>query len=154
MPCAGIRGSLPVASAPYAEVASPLRHHVNTVIRHREDLRLLVGTKVRVSGRVKEYRRHATRRDLDTVLLVSLSVTPMPDGETLWVDHLFFLRRQFLKMGRVPVQGERVFFEGIVYEYTRLGGKSLERKLLGHQDYGIKPMKYTNESRDYQPLHL
>jgi len=116
---------------------------VNTVIRHREDLKLLVGTGVKLSGRVKEYRRHATRRDLDTVLLVSLSVTPMPDGETIWVDHLFFLRRQFKSMGRVPTQGERIFFEGIVYEYTRLGGKSLERKLLGHQDYGIKPMKYT-----------
>jgi hypothetical protein len=128
----------PILKLPACRVA-----HVNTVIRHREDLKLLVGTPVKLSGRVKEYRKHPKRRDLDTVLLVSLSVTPMPDGETIWVDHLFFLRRQFLKMGRVPMQGERVFFEGVVYEYTRLGGKSLERKLLGHQDYGVKPLKYT-----------
>ena len=114
-----------------------------TVIRTREDLRYLEGTLVSVSGRVKEYREHPKRRDLDTVLLVSLIVTPSPVGESLFLDHLWFLRRQFKSLGRVPEQNERVYFLGEVYSYTRLGGKSAERNLLGHQDYGIRPTKHT-----------
>ena len=115
---------------------------MSTVIRRREDLRLLNGTEVTVSGRVKEYRRHERRRDLDTILLVNLVVTPTPVGESIFIGHLWFLRRQFKKMGRVPEQGERVQFEGTVYLYCRKGGKSKERGLFGQQDYGIKPAKF------------
>lgn len=113
-----------------------------TVIRRRDDLRLLEGTLVMVSGRVKEFRKHAKRRDLDTVLLVHLIVTPVPCGESVGLSHLWFLRRQFKKLGRVPEQNERIRFLGEIYAYTRLGGRSAERNLLGHQDYGVKPVSY------------
>jgi hypothetical protein len=113
-----------------------------TVVRCRSDLRLLEGTLVVTSGRVKEFRRHAKRRDLDTILLVNLIITPQPYGESVGLSHLWFLRRQFKKMGRVPEQNERIRFLGEVCAYIRLGGKSAERNLLGHQDFGIKPLSY------------
>jgi hypothetical protein len=116
--------------------------NVSSVIRRREDLRLLNGTEVEVSGRLKEYRRHERRRDLDTLLLVNLIVTPVPIGESLFLSHLWFLRRQFKKIGSVPEQGERVLFIGEVYPYRRLGGKSLDRGLFNSTDFGIKPLRY------------
>jgi len=115
---------------------------VSTVIRRREDLRLLEGTLVEVSGRVKEFRRHDRRRDLDTILLVNLIVTPVPIGESVFLSHLWFLRRQFKKAGKVPEQGERIRFEGEVYSYRRLGGKSIDRGLFNTTDYGVKPLSY------------
>ena len=115
---------------------------MSTVIRRREDLRLLNGTEVTVSGRLKEYRRHERRRDLDTLLLVNLIVTPIPLGESVFISHLWFLRRQFKKIGRVTEQGERVAFIGEVYPYRRLGGKSLDRGLFNSTDFGIKPLRY------------
>jgi len=115
---------------------------VSSVIRRREDLRLLEGTEVSVSGRVKEFRRHERRRDLDTLLLVNIIATPIPLGESVFLSHLWFLRRQFKKIGRVPEQGERVQFIGLVYPYRRLGGKSIDRGLFNSTDYGIKPLRY------------
>ena len=115
---------------------------MSTVIRRREDLRLLNGTEVAVSGRVKEYRKHEKRRDLDTILLVNLIVTPIPLGESVFLSHLWFLRRQFKKIGRVPEQGERIQFLGEVYSYRRLGGKSIDRGLFNSTDFGIKPVNY------------
>jgi hypothetical protein len=123
---------------------------VSSVIRRRDDLRLLEGTLVEVSGRVKEFRKHEKRRDLDTVLLVNLIVTPTPIGESVFLSHLWFLRREFKKIGRVPEQGERVRFLGEVYSYRRLGGKSIDRGLFNSTDYGVRPVGY--EDRDYQPL--
>lgn len=117
---------------------------MNSVIRSREDLKLLVGTQVAVSGRVKQFKKHEKRRDLDTVCLVNVVATPLPEGESLFISHLWVLRRQLKGMGRVPLQNERIRFTGEVYEYLRLGGRSLERKLLGHQDYGIRPICYEN----------
>ena len=114
----------------------------STVIRRRDDLRLLEGTEVTVSGRVKEFRRHERRRDLDTLLLVNIIATPIPLGESVFLSHLWFLRRQFKKVGRVPEQGERVQFIGLVYPYRRLGGKSIDRGLFNSTDYGIKPLRY------------
>ena len=114
----------------------------SSVIRQRDDLRLLVGTEVEVSGRVKEFRRHPKRRELDTVLLVNLIVTPSPFGESIALHHLWFLKKQFCKIGAVPRRGERVWFKGIIYAYTRLGGKSRDRGLLGAEDYGIRPLGY------------
>jgi hypothetical protein len=116
--------------------------NVSSVIRSREDLRFLEGTEVEVSGRVKEFRRHEKRRDLDTVLLLNLILTPRPLGESLAVHHMWFLRRQFKKIGRVPEQGERVRFVGVVYAYKRLGGRSIDRGIFGTEDYGIKPLRY------------
>ncbi len=115
---------------------------MSTVIRRREDLRLLQGTEVAVSGRVKEFRKHEKRRDLDTILLVNLIVTPIPLGESVFLSHLWFLRRQFKKIGQVPEQGERIQFIGEVYPYRRLGGKSIDRGLFNSTDFGIKPLRY------------
>ena len=116
----------------------------DTVIRRREDLRLLEGTLVEVSGRVKEFRKHERRRDLDTILLTNLIVTPKPLGESIAVSHLWFLRREFKKLGKIPEQGERIRFLGIVYSYRRLGGKSIDRNLFNTVDYGVKPQSYAN----------
>jgi hypothetical protein len=118
------------------------KHNVNTVIRRRDDLRLLQGTEVLVSGRLKEYKHHEKRRDLDTLLLVNLSVLPQPIGESIFLSHLWFLRRQFKKIGRVPEQGERIQFLGVVYPYRRLGGRSIDRGIFNTTDYGIRPLKY------------
>ena len=114
----------------------------SSVIRQRSDLRFLEGVEVEVSGRVKEFRKHEKRRDLDTVLLTSLIVNPVPLGESIMVHHMWFLRRQFKKIGRIPEQGERVRFLGEVYPYRRLGGKSIDRGLFNSTDYGIKPLRY------------
>jgi hypothetical protein len=116
--------------------------NVSSVIRSREDLRFLEGTEVEVSGRVKEFRRHEKRRDLDTVLLLNLILTPRPLGESLAVHHMWFLRRQFKKIGRVPEQGERVRFVGVIYAYKRLGGRSIDRGLFNVTDFGVKPLRY------------
>ena len=115
---------------------------MTSVIRRRDDLRLLEGIPVLVSGRVKEFRKHERRKDLDTILLVNLIITPKPIGESISVGHLWFLRRQFKKAGRVPEQGERIRFEGEVYSYRRLGGKSIDRGLFNTTDYGVKPLLY------------
>jgi hypothetical protein len=116
--------------------------NVSSIVRQRDDLRFLEGTEVLVSGRVKEYRRHEKRRDLDTILLTNLIVTPTPFGESISVHHMWFLRREFKKIGRVPEQGARIRFLGTVYAYKRLGGKSVDRGLFGAEDYGIKPLSY------------
>jgi hypothetical protein len=116
--------------------------NVSSVIRQREDLRFLEGVEVEVSGRTKEYRRHERRRDLDTILLTNLIVNPLPYGESISVHHMWFLRRQFRKIGRLPEQGERIRFIGVVYSYTRLGGKSIDRGMFGTEDFGIKPLRY------------
>jgi hypothetical protein len=115
---------------------------VSSIVRQRDDLKFLEGTEVAVSGRLKEYRKHGKRRDLDTLLLTNLIVTPLPLGESIAVNHMWFLRREFKKIGRVPEQGERVRFIGIIYSYKRLGGKSTLRGLLGTEDYGIRPLRY------------
>jgi hypothetical protein len=117
---------------------------VSTVIRRRDDLRLLENTLVEVSGRVKEYRRHERRRDLDTLLLVNVIVTPVPIGESVFLSHIWILRRQFKKIGRIPEQNERIKFLAEVYRYTRLGGKSVDRGLFNSEDYGVKPVSYEN----------
>jgi hypothetical protein len=118
---------------------------VNSIIRHRDDLQFLVGTEVEVSGRVKEFRRHKKRRDLDTLLLVNLSALPQPNGESIFISHLWFLRRQFKKIGRIPEQNERIQFVGVVYSYKRLGGRSVDRGIFNTTDYGIKPLRYGSQ---------
>jgi hypothetical protein len=128
----------------YNDLSTGVHNVKDTVIRRRDDLRLLEGTLVMVSGRVKEFRKHERRRDLDTVLLVNLIVTPTPIGESVFLSHLWFLRREFKKIGRIPEQGERIRFLGEVYSYRRLGGKSLDRNLFNTTDYGVKPVSYAN----------
>jgi hypothetical protein len=114
----------------------------SSIVRQRSDLKLLEGVEVQISGRVKEFRSHEKRRDLDTLLLTSLIINPLPLGESIAVHHMWFLRRQFKKIGRIPEQGERVRFIGSIYSYKRLGGRSIDRGLFGAEDYGIKPIRY------------
>ena len=117
---------------------------LSSVIRRREDLRLLEGTEVRVSARVKELRKHEKRRDLHSFCLVNVFVTPQPLGESIYLSHIFILRRQFKKIGRVPNLNERITFMATVYSYKRLGGKSLDRGLYAATDYGLLPVGYEN----------
>lgn len=114
----------------------------STVIRSREDLRYLEKTEVSCSGRVKEMKKHEKRKDLDSLCLVNIIVNPLPMGESIYLDHLWVLRKQFSKIGRVPERNERVFFIGKVYSYKRLGGKSIDRGLYGVEDFGILPICY------------
>ena len=118
---------------------------MSSVVRQREDLRFLEGTEVEVSGRVKEFRCHERRRDLDTVLLVNLSALPQPIGESIFISHLWFLRKEFKKIGRIPEQNERIQFVGVVYSYKRLGGRSVDRGIFNTTDYGIKPLRYGSQ---------
>ena len=117
----------------------------STVIRRRDDLRLLEGTEVRVSARVKELRKHERRRDLHSFCLVNVFVTPQPLGETIYLSHIFILKRQFKKIGRVPNLNERITFMATVYSYRRLGGSSLDRGLYNTTDYGLLPVSYVNQ---------
>jgi hypothetical protein len=116
----------------------------SSVIRRREDLRLLEGTQVRVSARVKELRKHEKRRDLHSFCLVNVYVSPLPLGETIYLSHIFILKRQFKKIGRVPELNERITFLATVYSYRRLGGKSLDRGLYNSTDYGLLPVSYAS----------
>jgi len=114
-----------------------------SVIRQRADLKYLLGAEVECSGRVKEFRPHGKRKDLDSICLVNVIVTPLPLGESLYVDHLWVLKRQFKKAGRIPDQNERVHFIGKVYSYKRIGGKSIDRGLFGLEDFGVLPITLT-----------
>lgn len=120
----------------------------NTVIRQRDDLRFLDKATVECSGRVKEFRRHEQRRDLDSVCLVNVIVTPVPLGESVYLDHLWILRKQFTKVGLRVSQNERIYFYGRVYSYRRLGGKSIDRGLYGLEDYGILPIQYKQQDEN------
>ena len=119
-----------------------------SVIRQRGDLKFLEGTGVECSGRVKEIRRHSKRRDLDSLCLVNVIVTPLPLGESLYLDHIWVLRKQFKAAGRVPCYNERVHFEGKVYSYKRLGGKSIDRGLFGKEDFGVLPIQIKNQNEN------
>lgn len=114
----------------------------SSVLRQRSDLKFLEKTEVNCSGRIKELRKHQKRKDLDSFCLVNVIITPFPLGESIYLDHLWVLRKQFSKIGRVPDRGERVHFIGKVYSYKRLGGKSIDRGLYGTEDYGILPLNY------------
>lgn len=116
-------------------------HTSNSVIRHREDLKFLENTEVECSGRVKEFRKHQKRRDLDSLCLVNVIVNPLPVGESIYLDHLWILRKQFKKIEMFPCYNERVKFRGKVYSYRRLGGKSIDRGIYGLEDYGILPVQ-------------
>ena len=118
---------------------------MSSVIRRRDDLRLLENTEVKVSARVKELRKHERRSDLHSYCLVNVFVTPQPMGETIYLSHIFILRRQFKKIGRVPELNERITFMATVYSYRRLGGKSLDRGLYNSTDYGLLPVSYVNQ---------
>ena len=116
-----------------------------SVIRQRGDLKYLVGTEVECSGRVKEFRPHVKRKDLDSLCLVNVFVTPLPLGESIYLDHLWVLKKQFKVVGSVPQKNERIHFIGKVYSYKRIGGKSIDRGLFGLEDFGILPLTLTED---------
>ncbi len=116
-----------------------------SVIRQRGDLKYLVGTEVECSGRVKEFRPHVKRKDLDSLCLVNVFVTPLPLGESIYLDHLWVLKKQFKVVGSVPQKNERIHFIGKVYSYKRVGGKSIDRGLFGLEDFGILPLTLTED---------
>jgi len=116
-----------------------------SVIRQRGDLKYLVGTEVECSGRVKEFRPHVKRKDLDSLCLVNVFVTPLPLGESIYLDHLWVLKKQFKVVGSVPQKNERIHFIGKVYSYKRIGGKSIDRGLFGLEDFGILPVTLTED---------
>jgi len=116
-----------------------------SVIRQRGDLKYLVGTEVECSGRVKEFRPHVKRKDLDSLCLVNVFVTPLPLGESIYLDHLWVLKKPFKVVGSVPQKNERIHFIGKVYSYKRVGGKSIDRGLFGLEDFGILPLTLTED---------
>jgi hypothetical protein len=95
-----------------------------------------------VSARVKELRKHPTRKDLHSLCLVNVFVTPLPLGESIYLPHIFILKRQFKKIGRIPELNERINFTATVYSYRRLGGKSHDRGLYNTTDFGLLPVSY------------
>lgn len=86
-------------------------------------------------------RKHSSRKDLESICLVNVIVTPLPLGESIYLDHMWVLRKQLMVAGITPTRNERIFFKGKVYSYRRLGGKSIDRGLYGTEDYGILPLK-------------
>jgi hypothetical protein len=87
------------------------------------------------------------RKDLDSLCLVNVFVTPLPLGESVYLDHLWVLKKQFKVVGSVPQKNERIHFIGKVYSYKRVGGKSIDRGLFGLEDFGILPLTL---SEDYE----
>ena len=119
-----------------------------SVIRQRGDLKFLEGTEVDCSGRVKETRYHGKRKDLDSLCLVHVIVTPIPQGESLYLDHIWVLCKQFKSAGKIPLYNERIHFTGRVYSYRRLGGKSVDRGLFGKEDFGVLPLLIVNKDEN------
>jgi len=107
---------------------------------YRQELQPLEAQLVEVSGRVKEFRDHPERSDLQSLLLVNLTVRPLPRGKIVKLSHLWVLTKHVVRTGAEPKQGRRVKFNGSVYAYFRLGGKSKERGLHGSHDFSILPM--------------
>jgi hypothetical protein len=117
----------------------------DSVIRQRGDLKFLENTEVECSGRIKQFRKHDKRRDLDSICLVNVIVTPLPVGESIYLDHIWILSKQFKKIGYSPAHNDRVHFTAKVYSYKRLGGKSIDRGLYGLEDYGLLPSSLCNQ---------
>lgn len=110
---------------------------------YRRELQPLEAQLVEVSGRVKEFRDHPERSDLQSLLLVNLVVTPLPRGRpkrSIKLSHLWVLTKHVRRAGVEPTRNRRVTFTGSVYAYYRLGGKSRERGLHGSHDFSILPM--------------
>lgn len=110
---------------------------------YRKELEALEAQLVEVSGRVKEFRDHPERADLQSLLLVNLVITPLPRGKpkrSIKLTHLWVLTKHVRRAGVDPKRNRRVTFTGSVYSYFRLGGKSKERGLHGSHDFSILPM--------------
>ncbi|ATW62808.1 hypothetical protein SCBWM1_gp124 [Synechococcus phage S-CBWM1] len=110
----------------------------NSIIPSRGNLKPYLGKIVFCSGVISEFRAHPTRRDLDSVCLSNLVITP-EEEDSVFIDHVWVLRRQ-LRRAKTPLSlGRRINFLAKVYRYRRLGGKSKEKGLWGEMDYGLSP---------------
>ena len=110
---------------------------------YRKELQGLEAQLVEVSGRVKEFRDHPERSDLQSMLLVNLVIHPLPRGKprkTIKLPHLWVLTKHVTRLGIEPKRNRRITFRGSVYAYYRLGGKSKQRGLHGFHDFSILPM--------------
>lgn len=120
---------------------------------YRQELQHLEAQLVEVSGRVKEFRDHPERSDLQSLLLVNLIVVPLPRGKprnSIKLTHLWVLTKHIVRAGVEPKRGRRLTFLGSVYAYYRLGGKSKQRGLHGSHDFSILPMG-PSEVKEFKP---
>lgn len=110
---------------------------------YRKELEPFEAQLVEVSGRCKEFRAHPERQDLQSLLLVDLTVRPCHGRGSIKLSHLWVLTKHVQRTGVEPKIGRRVKFSGPVYAYYRLGGKSKQRGLHGLHDFSILPMEST-----------
>lgn len=108
---------------------------------YRKELEPYEAQLVEVSGRVKEFRDHPERCDLQSILLVNVQVRPVGKRRLAKLSHLWVLTKHVKRVGIEPKRGRRLKFLGSVYSYFRLGGKSKERGLHGSHDFSILPME-------------
>ena len=108
---------------------------------YRKELEPYEAQLVEVSGRVKEFRDHTERKDLQSLLLVNVQIRPVGKRRLIKLSHLWVLSKHVKRVGVEPKKGRRLKFIGSVYAYFRLGGKSKQRGLLGHHDFSILPME-------------
>ena len=108
---------------------------------YRKELEPYEAQLVEVSGRVKEFRDHSERKDLQSLLLVNVQIRPVGRRRLIKLSHLWVLAKHVKRVNVEPKKGRRLKFIGSVYAYFRLGGKSKQRGLLGHHDFSILPME-------------
>lgn len=108
---------------------------------YRKGLEPYEAQLVEVSGRVKEFRDHPERKDLQSLLLVNVQVRPVGKRRLVKLSHLWVLAKHVKRVGIEPKRGRRLKFIGSVYAYFRLGGKSKQRGLHGFHDFSILPME-------------
>ena len=108
---------------------------------YRKELEPYEAQLVEVSGRVKEFRDHSERKDLQSLLLVNVQIRPVGRRRLIKLSHLWVLSKHVKRVGVEPRKGRRLKFIGSVYAYLRLGGKSKQRGLLGFHDFSILPME-------------
>ena len=121
---------------------SPVPPEERTYAKHyRKELEPYEAQLVEVSGRVKEFREHSERKDLQSLLLVNVQIRPVGKRRLIKLSHLWVLSKHIKRVGVEPRKGRRLKFIGSVYAYFRLGGKSKQRGLLGFHDFSILPME-------------
>lgn len=117
---------------------------------YRKELEPHEAQLVETSGRVKEFREHPERKDLESVLLVNVEIRPVGVRKLIKLSHLWVLSKHLRRAGINPVKGRRCRFIGSVYSYFRVGGKSKQRGLFGSHDFSILPMEST-EVQTFEP---
>ena len=108
---------------------------------YRKELEPFEAQLVNVIGRCKEFRSHPERKDLQSLLLVNVTVRLVNSDEIIPLTHLWVLTKHIKRLGVEPELGNILGFIGSVYAYLRLGGKSKQRGLLGSHDFSILPME-------------